>query len=89
MPTARQRHMITETDELSRAIDDAGVLWPENKGERTVLLRRIITAGIESVESASEMRKHSRVEALTKYAGKFSGMWPAGWHQTMVEEWPE
>ena len=81
--------MITETDELAQALDDASRLWPDARGQRTVLLKRIISAGINTVESEAEMSKSRRAQALAKYAGAFSGMWPEGWHQSMVAEWPE
>lgn len=81
--------MITESDELAHALEDAGRLWPEIRGQRTALLKKIISAGIQSVESESEQLKSARLAALDKYSGAFTGLWPQGWHQNMVAEWPE
>src|ERR1019366_8168817 len=38
VPTTRPRHVITETDEIARAIDDAAKRWPEDRNSRARLL---------------------------------------------------
>lgn len=81
--------MITETDDLARAIDAAGARWPEAHGERAELLRKIIAEGIRSIDDEREARKRQRLAAIKELAGSMTGTWPADWHKQMVEEWPE
>ena len=89
MPTVRQRHMVTETDELAHALDEAASIWPESKGERATLLRLIIAEGVRTIESEAQSRKALKFQALDRYAGKFGGVWPEGWRQEVADEWPE
>ena len=49
MPTLRNRHMITETDQLANALDHAATVYPDLRDERAELLRRLIERGIQSV----------------------------------------
>lgn len=80
--------MITETDRLSDALDLAATVWPENSGERTALLRRVIDAGIDVVIGELDERRTARITALDSVAGSLTGTWPAGWREELRGEWP-
>ena len=89
MPTARARHMITETDEIAAAIDAAAVRWPELAGERAELLRRLIAENgralmLQSGDAAARKRL-----AIQVAAGSMTGVWPEGWLEELRSEWPE
>lgn len=88
MPTTRARHMITESDHLAAALDEAATLWPELAGQRTALLRRIIDEGIDALEGQRHEIQQSRREAVLSRAGSMSGVWPAGWREQLHGEWP-
>jgi hypothetical protein len=88
MPTTRPRHMITESDRLTRALEDAGVLWPEANGDRGVLLRRILEAGMKTVEEEKNEREGARRTAIDIVAGSMAGVWPADWRSELRDEWP-
>lgn len=45
MHTLRARHTLTETDDLARALDDAALAWPELRGDRGALLRKLVEIG--------------------------------------------
>jgi hypothetical protein len=81
--------MITESDSLARAIDDAARLWPEIKDERAELLRRLIERGIEAVEAEQNERLEARRKAIREAAGSLSGIWPANWREELRAGWPE
>ena len=81
--------MITESDALAKAIDDAARLWPEVKDERAELLRRLIDRGIESVEAEFNKQVEARRKAVMEVAGSLSGIWPANWREEMRAGWPE
>ncbi|MCF8522278.1 MAG: hypothetical protein K9G08_00745 [Pontimonas sp.] len=88
MPTSRPRHMITETDALSAALERAAELWPEDARDRGRLLRRVLSAGIESVETAQSNRLATRRSAIEQAAGSLTGVWPADWRSSARDEWP-
>ena len=81
--------MITESDALAKAIDEAAVLWPDAKDERAELLRRLINKGIESVESEYDAQVEARMKAIKAVAGSMSGVWPKNWREEFRSEWPE
>jgi len=88
MPTSRPRHMITETESLSAALERAAEIWPEDASDKGRLLRRVLSAGIESVETAQSNRLASRRAAIEQAAGSLSGAWPEDWRFSARDEWP-
>ncbi len=84
MPTVRQRHTLTETDELAAAINEAANVWPELRGDRTALLRRLVKVGSEAVHSPGEAGSRIR-----EAAGAASGTYPRDARKTLLNEWPE
>jgi hypothetical protein len=80
--------MITESDALAKAIDDAARLWPEVKDERAELLRRLIDRGIESVEAEFNKQIEARRKAVMEVAGSLSGIWPENYLEELRAEWP-
>ena len=88
MPTSRPRHMITETDQLSDALSEAAKIWPELSGQRTLLLRKVLEVGIESIEAQATKRTKSRLAKVQKLAGSMDGVWPANWRNELDQDWP-
>jgi hypothetical protein len=80
--------MITETDALAAALERAADLWPEDASDKGRLLRRVLSAGIESVETAQIKRLESRRSAIEQAAGSLTGVWPADWRSSARDEWP-
>ena len=80
--------MITESDALAKAIDDAARLWPEVKDERAELLRRLIDRGIESVEAEFNEQIEARRKTVMEVAGSLSGIWPENYLEELRAEWP-
>jgi hypothetical protein len=89
MPTTRARHMITETDEVEHALDEAALVWPDLHNDRGALLRRIIERGAESVHESREVRLAGRRAAIRETSGMLSGVYPPNAAQLLKEEWPE
>jgi len=81
--------MITESDALAKAIDNAARLWPELADERAELLRRLLDRGIESVEAEQNERLEARRKAVMEVAGSLSGIWPENWREELRSGWPE
>jgi hypothetical protein len=81
--------MITESDALAKAIDDAARLWPEIADERAELLRRLLDRGIQSVEAEFQEQIESRRKAIMEVAGSMPSVWPSNWREEMRAAWPE
>jgi hypothetical protein len=88
MPTTKPRYMITETDQISRALGNAAKMWPELAGQRTLLLRKLLEVGIQTVEMDVEKETAQRLAAIDKLAGSMDGVWPANWREELAEDWP-
>ena len=80
--------MITETDQLSDALSEAAKIWPELSGQRTLLLRKVLEVGIESIEAQATKRTKSRLAQVQKLAGSMDGVWPANWRDELDQDWP-
>ena len=81
--------MITETDEISRAIDAAALMWPDAKKNRAELLRRLIAEAHTSIDARVNDRVEAKRKAILEGAGKLSGVWPANWREELRDDWPE
>jgi hypothetical protein len=80
--------MITESDELGRALDHAARLWPELKNERGQLLRKVLEAGIAELLQDQTGRKSQRLNQIKTIAGSMSDIWPTNWREELANDWP-
>jgi hypothetical protein len=83
MPTTRQRHLLTETDELAAAIDNAAPLFPGES--RADVLRHLVAIGADTVGR----QRHQRLALVTEHAGHFPALYPADYLQDLRSDWPE
>ena len=77
--------MLTETDELAAALNDAAVAWPELRGDRGALLRKLVEAGRNSVRGDG----HGVRALLTEASGAATGAYPRNARAELLAEWPE
>ena len=89
MPTARARHLITETDAVQRAIDDAARRWPEDAGRRSRLLARLVEEGHRALRDDQQQQFAERRRAIQAASGILTGVYPAGYLKKLREDWPE
>lgn len=89
MPTSRKRHVITETDEVARALDDAAVRWPEERGNRPRLLLRLLEEGHRAVTGERQRHGTERRRALAAASGAATGAYGEGYLAELRAEWPE
>lgn len=80
--------MITETDELGEALVQAAELWPELRGQRGQLLRKILDVGCAEIKETSTADKASRIQQIKAVAGNLTGVWPVGWREELAGDWP-
>lgn len=88
MPTTRRRHLITETDEVARALDDAAKRWPADGHSRAKLLLRLLEEGHRAVVAQREDHVAARREAVARTCGALTGVYGAGYLTELREDWP-
>ena len=79
--------MITETDQLAEGLSRAEKIWPELAGQRTLLLRKLLEVGIETIEREGTEKAKDRLNQIQKLAGSMDGTWPANWKQELDQDW--
>lgn len=86
VPTTRHRYQITETDEVSRALDAAEKRWPGESRARLIV--RLITENGALASEVNDAEIARRRAALDAVAGSFAGMYPPGYLDELRAEWP-
>jgi hypothetical protein len=81
--------MITETDQISDALAQAEKLWPELAGQRTLLLRKLLEIGIETLELETANKAKERIASIQKLAGSMDNIWPESWKEELAADWPK
>lgn len=80
--------MVTETDELARALDAAARRWPEVRSRRELLLRMVQRAHEQLRDDETE-RLQDRRRAIEETAGSLTGCYPPGYLDELRKDWPE
>jgi hypothetical protein len=88
MPTTRPRHVITETDQVARALDDAAARWPEDHGSRAKLLLRLVEEGHRALVSRDVQRHAERRAAIERTSGVLNGVYEPDYLHQLREDWP-
>lgn len=80
--------MVTETDELSAALDSILPTLPPG-ATRAEALRALLARGMRAVESEDAIRAAKRRQALNEIGTKYADVWPKNWREASLNEWPE
>jgi hypothetical protein len=86
MPTVKPRHAITETSEVSHALDIARRRWPGQPASR--LLTHLIEAGGRVVEAEDTRAMEERARAVSALTD-LSVHYPPGYLDEVRDGWPE
>ncbi|MBB5167427.1 hypothetical protein [Mycobacterium sp. AZCC_0083] len=88
MPTTHRRHVITETDDISNALDIARRTWPDLADTPGALLRQLIRRNTLMDDHASTAK--TRQHAVDATAGALAGVFGPGFLSELREQdWPE
>lgn len=88
MPTVRPRHVITESDQVAQALDDAARRWPEDRESRPKLLLHLVQEGHQAVLEQAEAYRNARLAAVRRTSGVLTGTYEAGYLDRLRDDWP-
>ncbi len=88
MPTSRRRHLITETEQVALALDDAAKRWPAERDNRAKLLLHLLEEGHRAVVAQRESAVRERREAVARTSGALTGLYGEGYLSKLREDWP-
>ena len=89
MPTARARYMITVTDEVADALQDAARRWPQHRQRPSKLLADLIREGHRAIAADEDRAMAERLAAIDRTSGALTGVYPPGYLRKLREDWPE
>jgi hypothetical protein len=89
MPTTRPRHVVTETDNVARALDDAARRWPAEKDNRAKLLLHLVEEGHRAVIEQQDEANARREDAVARTSGALTGAYDDVYLARLREDWPE
>jgi hypothetical protein len=87
VPTTRPRLVITETDSVADALDDAVRRWPEHSSSRSRLLLRLVERGHQAILDEAAQRHAARLEAIRRTSGSVSGAYGPGYLDDLRRDW--
>ncbi|MDA8400478.1 MAG: hypothetical protein M0008_10635 [Actinomycetota bacterium] len=88
MPTSRPLHIVTETEEIARALDDAALRWPSDSGNRARLLRHLVQEGHGSMVEGRQGAERAHRQAVMRTSGAFTGLYGEVYLDVLREDWP-
>ena len=89
MPTSRPRHLITETDAVAEAIDDAAERWPVDREHRGKLIVRLVEEGHRALGQSNRRRAARRKETIARTSGVLTGVYGPNYLDELRRDWPE
>ncbi|CNI77633.1 Uncharacterised protein [Mycobacterium tuberculosis] len=89
MPTKRPRHAITETAEISEALEVARKVWPDLADKPGALLRRLILTGRNSLAHDFANTQETRRRAIEATSGALAGVFGPTYLADLREDWPQ
>lgn len=88
MPTARPRHMLTQTDEVADALRDAAQRWPEDRERPAKLLLDLVREGHRAITADEDRATARRRAAIRRTSGVLPDVYPPGYLEQLRNDWP-
>jgi hypothetical protein len=88
MPTTKPRHIVTETDEIAKALDDAARRWPQDSSSRAKLLVHLVQEGHRVLSEADAHRAMTRRAAIERTSGTLTNAYGADYLAELRDDWP-
>ena len=80
--------MLTETDDLAAALDDAARRWPEDAGNRRRLLLHLINEGHRAIDPAVRTQLDRRRRAILDTSGQLAESYGNRYLDDLRSDWP-
>ena len=87
MPTKRPRHLIVETDPITRALRRAAKRWPDDHSRPSRLLLHLIEEGEQALARDEIAVTDARVNAVAQTRGKLTGVYGAKYLDELRQDW--
>ncbi len=79
--------MITETDEVARALDDAAHQWPHDRERPAKLLLDLVREGHRAITADAARTTADRRAAIARTDGALTGSYPADYLDDLRGDW--
>jgi hypothetical protein len=86
MPTTRPRYQVTETPEVTRALDRAAKRWPDEP--RSKLLLRLIEVGGDVLEHDERAEDGAHRAAVLGSSGRYAEAFGPDYLAELRADWP-
>ncbi len=80
--------MITETEEVARALNDAARRWPQDSERPAKLLLDLVREGHRAIAADTERAVADRRMAIEGTGGALTGVYPADYLERLRGDWP-
>jgi hypothetical protein len=81
--------MITETEQIAAALDEAARHWPGDRNQRKRLLVRLIEEGHRALREEREKGIAARLQAIRDTSGMLTGAYRDNELELLRADWPE
>jgi len=81
--------MITETDDVARALDDAARRWPDDRHDRRRLLLHLVVEGHRAALEQDQVQRTDRQAMVSRTSGALSGLYSEDYLHDLRGDWPE
>jgi len=89
MPTTNPRYAITETEDITNALEIARRTWPDLADKPGALLRQLILVGRNTLADDHAAADRTRRQAVEATAGALRGVFGHDYLSELREDWPE
>lgn len=80
--------MITESEHVAQALDDAAKRWPADRGNRSKLLLRLLEEGHRAVLDRRADDVATQRAAVARTSGALTGVFGDNYLAALREDWP-
>jgi hypothetical protein len=80
--------MITESEQVAQALEDAAQRWPGDRGNRAKLLLRLLEEGHRAVLNQRVHDIASQRDAVARTSGALTGVFGENYLTALRADWP-
>lgn len=79
--------MITESDQLAKALEIARERWPDLSEDKSKLIKKMLELSAEVLQAEQESAMNQRFAKVEEIAGSLD-VWPENWRKELRADWP-